>query len=172
MEPHSEADYVSRLSEILAEQRAIAAEQLTAGLKEELDRILEERFTEIARRVGAELEEVLARARVAQVVSPADSPDGTPPAEEQRPHLQAQRFARVKAAEMRLYRADAVARGRARQNLYAELRPEIDSAREAFRQEFVSACPSMRDYLHLELVHTLANDDGALLGPEYPGPLV
>ena len=35
----------------------------------------------------------------------------------------------------------------------------------------MSAAKSMVDYFHLELVHTLANDDPALLGQDYPGPL-
>ena len=30
----------------------------------------------------------------------------------------------------------------------------------------------MVDYLHLELLRTLANDDADLLGSEYPGPMV
>ena len=43
---------------------------------------------------------------------------------------------------------------------------------EAFRLNFVVGYASMADYLHLELVRTLANDDPLLLGPGYPGPLV
>jgi hypothetical protein len=30
----------------------------------------------------------------------------------------------------------------------------------------------MVDYLHLELVRTLANDDAEALGKDYPGPMV
>jgi hypothetical protein len=30
----------------------------------------------------------------------------------------------------------------------------------------------MVDYLHLEMVRSLADDDAILLGPSYPGPLV
>jgi hypothetical protein len=30
----------------------------------------------------------------------------------------------------------------------------------------------MVDYLHLELVRTLANDDAEVLGPNYPGAMV
>jgi hypothetical protein len=91
---------------------------------------------------------------------------------EQELHLRAQRFARVQVAEMRLYQSPAVQAGRARRNLYAELKQDIDSGREAFRRQFVSASPSMPDYFHLELVRTLANDDPAALGEDYPGPLV
>lgn len=86
-------------------------------------------------------------------------------------HLRAQRFARVKVAEMRLYRPDAVKAGRARQDLYAALRDAIDEGREAFRQTFVTASPTMVDYLHMELVRTLANGIPAWLGGGYPGRL-
>jgi hypothetical protein len=92
--------------------------------------------------------------------------------EEQRVHLRAQRVARVEAAEIRLYETDAVASGRARRDLYGQLRERIDHARESFHKNFFEACPSMVDYLHLELLHTLANDDTELLGKDYPGPLV
>jgi hypothetical protein len=94
-----------------------------------------------------------------------------PPAEQQI-HLRAQRFARVQAAEMRLYHADVVQVGRSRRNLYEALRQPIDDAREAFRTRFFAGCASMVDYLDLELTRTLANDDPDLLGSTYPGPLV
>jgi hypothetical protein len=51
------------------------------------------------------------------------------------------------------------------------VRARIDTARESFRKKFFSATPTMVDYLHLELVRTLANDDPELLGNDYPGPL-
>jgi hypothetical protein len=91
---------------------------------------------------------------------------------EQQIHLRAQRFARVKAAEMRLYHAEVVQASRARRDLYEALRQPIDDARQAFRDRFFAGCPSMVDYLHLELTRTLANDDPDLLGSTYPGPLV
>ncbi|HTX36673.1 MAG TPA: hypothetical protein VME43_16710, partial [Bryobacteraceae bacterium] len=93
-------------------------------------------------------------------------------ADEQQIHLRAQRYARVQAAEMRLHEADAVESGRARRNLYELLQKPIDQARTTFHQRFFLPCPSMVDYLHLELVRTLANDDAELLGTDYPGPLV
>jgi hypothetical protein len=92
--------------------------------------------------------------------------------EEQQIHLRAQRFSRVQAAAMRLHEGPAVHAGRSRRNLYAALRGPIDAAREQFRTEFFARCPSMVDYLHLELVRTLANDDAELLGTDYPGPMV
>jgi hypothetical protein len=71
---------------------------------------------------------------------------------------------------MRLYQAQAVRQGRDQARLYMALRGEMDRSRAQFKHEFLHV-PSMVDYFHLEVVRTLANDDPALLGPEYPGPL-
>jgi hypothetical protein len=87
-------------------------------------------------------------------------------------HLRAQRFAGVQVAEIRLYQSEKVKNGRAAHDLYTSLKEEILSAREVFRGKFLNASDSMVDYLHLELVRTLANDDVELLGQDYPGPMV
>jgi len=91
--------------------------------------------------------------------------------EEQQWHLRAQRSARVQVAEIRLFEPEGVQAGRARHDLYGAVRARIDAARESFHKRFFSATPTMVDYLHLELVRTLANDDPELLGNDYPGPL-
>ncbi|PYT33178.1 MAG: hypothetical protein DMG58_08265 [Acidobacteria bacterium] len=91
--------------------------------------------------------------------------------QEQQDHLAAQRFARVQVAEMRLGKPDALRAGRGARNIYASLEAQIDAAREKFREKHMSA-PTMVDYLHLEMVRSLAEDDAILLGPNYPGPLV
>jgi hypothetical protein len=83
----------------------------------------------------------------------------------------AQRFARVKLAEIKLYHGPAVKAGRAAGDLYGSLQPQIDAAREAFRERFLTPGQQTADYLHAELVRELANDDAKLLGPNYPGPL-
>jgi hypothetical protein len=91
--------------------------------------------------------------------------------EEQRSqHIRAQRFSRVKVAEMQLYRPEACRQGRDQSNLYLLLRSEIEAAREAYRRQFMTT-PTMVDYLHLELVKTAAAGDEWKLGAEYPGPL-
>jgi len=91
--------------------------------------------------------------------------------EEQQKHLAAQRFARVQVAEMRLGKPDALRSGRETGNIYAPLHAQIDAAREKFRELHMTA-PTMVDYLHLEMIRSLADDDAILLGPSYPGPLV
>ena len=92
--------------------------------------------------------------------------------EEQELHLRAQRFARVQVAEMRLYKSQAVRSARLNRDLYGALKEDIEAAREAYRRQFLGGSSSMVDYFHQELVRALANDDAALLGPDYPGPLV
>ncbi len=136
----------------------------------------------LAQAAGMSLETArTAEARTAGLVgiapSPAPAKSAAPdwagmPAAERQAHLRAQRFARVQVAEMRLYRPDAVASGRARRNLYDALPDAIDEAREAFRRSCIIPTPGMIDYLHEELVRTLANGDPAALGERYPGPLV
>jgi hypothetical protein len=90
--------------------------------------------------------------------------------EEKLIHVRAQRFARVKVAEMQLYRPEACQAGREQKNLYVFLSQEIGNARDLFRTQFMST-RSMVDYLHRELIDKLADDDEALLGAEYPGQM-
>jgi hypothetical protein len=114
---------------------------------------------------------VHAGAAVQTVIAPQRGEWSRLSREQQQMHLAAQRFARVQVARMRLARPDAVRSGRVRRDIYGTLRVEIDTAREEFRDKFMTASPSMVDYLHLELVRSLADDDANLFGPEYPGPL-
>lgn len=86
-------------------------------------------------------------------------------------HVRARRVARVKVAEMQLYRPEACEAGRAQKDLYLFLKREIDAARDLFRDQFLTT-KSMADYLHLELLARLAQNDNALLGAEYPGQMV
>jgi len=92
--------------------------------------------------------------------------------EDQKLHLQAQRVARVKVAELRLYHADELRKGVSEHDIYGALRDQIESIRTSFLQMFLSKSPTMVDYLHLELVRSLAHDDDRLLGENYPGPMV
>ncbi len=86
-------------------------------------------------------------------------------------HIRAQRFSRVAIAEMQLFRPEACRAGREQANLYIFLKGELDKAREAYRKQFMTV-PSMVDYLHLELVNTIAEGDELKLGVDYPGQLV
>ncbi|MGH9581967.1 MAG: hypothetical protein ACRD4O_03400 [Bryobacteraceae bacterium] len=86
-------------------------------------------------------------------------------------HIQAQRFSRIKVAEMQLARPEASRAAREQGNLYLLLKNEIDKSRQAYGTQFMTI-PSMVDYLHLELVRTAAEGDESKLGADYPGQLV
>lgn len=106
----------------------------------------------------------------------AEAPHGLPAwnnlsAEEKSLHVRAQRFARVKVAEMQLYKPETCRAGRDQNNLYLFLKNEIDNAREQFRTQFMTN-RNMVDYLHLELVRILAANNENLLGADYPGQMV
>jgi hypothetical protein len=98
----------------------------------------------------------------------AHSPAAEPTFE---PSPGAQRFARVRVAEIQLYHAAQMKSGRAAGDVYTALKPQMDAAREAYREKFLTPVNGTADYLHAEFVRTLANNDAALLGPAYPGPL-
>jgi hypothetical protein len=91
--------------------------------------------------------------------------------EQQALHLRAQRIARVRVAQIRISESDALRAGVQTGNIYKAVRQSIDAAREEFRQAFMAQSPTMVDYLHLEIMRSLAHDDSRLLGEDYPGPL-
>ncbi|MGO9229569.1 MAG: hypothetical protein ACLQKA_10230 [Bryobacteraceae bacterium] len=134
----------------------------------------------LAQVTGAEWERVVRAAAEAATAAAAEMANMAPAertwdslsAAEKQTHFRAQRFARVRVAQWRLRDGALVRTGRARGDLYDEMKAQIDEARTSFRHEFFAACPGMIDYLHLEMVHTLANDDAELLGKDYPGPLL
>jgi hypothetical protein len=96
----------------------------------------------------------------------------TPPVARDEKDLRAQRFARVRVAEIQLYHAAQMKSGRAMADVYRALKSQMDAARDAYREKFLTPVNGTADYLHAEFVRTLANNNAALLGPEYPGPLV
>jgi hypothetical protein len=98
-------------------------------------------------------------------------PIPAPPRDMTDDHLRAQRFARVRVAEMSLYQGPRVKAGREARNLYGALKTEIDEARTGFQQQFLTERRGIPDYLHQELILALAHNDQSLLGPDYPGPL-
>jgi hypothetical protein len=89
---------------------------------------------------------------------------------DQAAHLRAQRTAKVRVAQMRISESDALRRGVQTHDIYGALRISIDTARDDYRDTYMST-PGMVDYLHLEIVRSLAREDTRLLGQGYPGPI-
>jgi hypothetical protein len=86
-------------------------------------------------------------------------------------HLSAQRFARVRTAQIRISESDDLRMGTQQGDIYSALRRPIDAARHDYEQSFMSRSPTMVDYLHLEIVRSLARENSQLMGSNYPGPL-
>lgn len=82
----------------------------------------------------------------------------------------AQRFARLLVSEIVLYHSSEVDEGRLRGDLYARLRASIDRSRQAYERRFGQTAAARSDFFHDELVRTLASNNPALLGSNYPGP--
>ena len=91
--------------------------------------------------------------------------------EQQALHLRAQRFARVRTAQIRISESEDLRNGTQQGDIYAALRRSIDAARQEYKQSFMVQSPTMVDYLHLELVRSLARENSQLMGPNYPGPI-
>ena len=77
----------------------------------------------------------------------------------------------VKVSELRISAAAKVSEGRSKHSVYDLLHHEIEAVRSEYRETFINDFAFSVDYVHEELVRTLANEDPALLGPNYPGPL-
>ena len=91
--------------------------------------------------------------------------------EEQALHLRAQRFARVRTAQFRISESDGLRKGTLQSDIYSALRPSIDAARDEYERTFMAHSPTMVDYLHLEIVRSLAHENIRLMGQNYPGPI-
>ena len=90
---------------------------------------------------------------------------------DQKAHKDARRFARLLVSEIELYNKTKVADGRKNRDLYRRLKSDIDRSRQTFDKRFGKLLSKQFDYLHDELVKTLAGNDASLLGTEYPGPI-
>lgn len=157
-----EAEIARARRELIAELSRAAAQMRSASNESEWNSAV----MESGRNLAAEPAALELLGTLAALTAPAaahSSPGGKRAA--------AQRFARVKIAEIQLYHAPKVKAGRAARDLYGFLKPHIDAARQAFRERFLIPGHERADDLHTELLRALANDDVALLGPGYPGPL-
>jgi hypothetical protein len=91
---------------------------------------------------------------------------------DQKIHKDARRFAKLLVSEIELYNKTKVADGRKSSDLYKRLKTDIDRSRQTYEKRFGKTVAKQHDYFHDELVKTLAGNDAALLGSEYPGPSV
>lgn len=76
----------------------------------------------------------------------------------------ARRFARLLVSEIKLYKGPAVEEGRARGNLYASLKEDIDRSRQMYDERIPQDIRAGRDFLYEELVAILADGKAEVLG--------
>jgi hypothetical protein len=117
----------------------------------------------IARHAARSLEALTAFKAARAIMEPNGSASGaaTNAADED---ASAQRYARLLVSEIKLYHEAAVVQGRLEGDLGRRLSEEIARARELYEQRVPPAVRQRADYFHDELVRTLANGDGGLLG--------
>ncbi len=150
------------------------------------DRVLPAALELLCQVAESAIEALSSRSQPRQEASPgalelpmAPAPAREPPADwsamspsDRDSHLRAQRFARVLVADLQLYRSKEIREGKKTQNIYGRLKEEIDKSREVYRRKFGQPPTAGIDYFHLELLRALADEQEALLGPDYPGPMI
>jgi hypothetical protein len=82
-------------------------------------------------------------------------------------HRKAQRFARLLMDEIKLYNQAKVAEGRKHKDLYDRLKEDIDKSRSTYQKRYGNTVAASADYLSVELIRSLAEDDVSLLGPNF-----
>jgi hypothetical protein len=83
-------------------------------------------------------------------------------------HRKAQRFARLLVDEIKLYNQAKVAEGRRHKDIYDRLKADIEKSRSTFQKRYGNTAAASSDYFQQELVRSLAEDDVALMGANFP----
>ena len=97
------------------------------------------------------------------------SAETAPAPDENEIHARAQRFARLLVDEIKLYNETKVADGRQHKDLYDRLKDDIDKSRASYNKRYGKTPAAAADYFTKELIRTLAENDPALLGANFPG---
>jgi hypothetical protein len=81
--------------------------------------------------------------------------------------LEAQRFATLLVAEIKLYNAGRIEEGRKYKDLYRRLKKDIERAKGMYDERVGGGLPEGADYFHAELVRVIAGGDVNALGADY-----
>lgn len=94
------------------------------------------------------------------------------PAADHDSHKKAFRAAKVMVDELLLYNKDKIEEAKAQRNVYGAIKDDIDKSRSTYEKRFKNTPAGKVDYFHQQLLQRIAQNDPALLGADYPGPLV
>jgi hypothetical protein len=79
-------------------------------------------------------------------------------------HEKAQQFARLLAAEIKLYNQAKIIQGRQNKDVYRRLEKEIEKARASYDKKYGNTAAVAGDYFTKEIIRTLADNDVDLMG--------
>lgn len=97
--------------------------------------------------------------------APAPAAPASVPAEDQKQHEDAKRFARLVVSEIKLYNESKVNEGRRRKDLYERLKEDIERGRQMYSDRVSAHVRESTNYFYDELVRILAGGDAGALGP-------
>ena len=115
----------------------------------------------------ATAEVVTAASMTAAAAAPATDAFAHLSPEDAEVHRKAQRFARLLMDEIKLYNQAKVSEGRKHKDLYDRLKEDIDKSRSTYHKRYDSTAAASVDYFTSEVIRSLAEDDIALLGPNF-----
>jgi hypothetical protein len=110
---------------------------------------------------------VAAAAGMAAAAAPAKDAFAQMSPEDADIHRKAQRFARLLTDEIKLYNQAKVGEGRKHKDLYDRLKEDIEKSRVTYMKRYGNTVAASGDYFNSELIRSLAEDDVALMGPNF-----
>jgi hypothetical protein len=110
---------------------------------------------------------VAAAAGAAAAAAPAKDAFAQMSPEDAEVHRKAQRFARLLTDEIKLYNQAKVAEGRKHKDVYDRLKEDIEKSRATYAKRYGNTAAASGDYFNNEIVRSLAEDDVALMGPNF-----
>jgi hypothetical protein len=117
--------------------------------------------------VAAPVMTAMGSSAAAAAVAPARDEFAEMSAQDAEVHRKAQRFARLLMDEIKLYNQAKVAEGRKNRDLYDRLKDDIEKSRTTYFRRYGNTVAAGKDYFGTELIRCLADDDVALLGPNF-----
>jgi hypothetical protein len=100
----------------------------------------------------------------AHAPAPPAPPARAIPAEDQKAHDDAKRFARLVVSEIKLYNEAKVTEGRKTRDIYERLKEDIERGRQMYHDRVSAPVRESTDYFQDELVRILAGGDPTALG--------
>lgn len=143
--------------------QVVAVLYADAGLNPEPGTLNAEPLEILTRFASQRLETLTAIKAARALTAKADEPAPAPGRSDDDEHAAAKRYARLLVSEIKLYHEAQVAAGRRERDLATRLGGEIARVRTLYEQRVPPEVRQSTDYVHEELIRTLADGDASLL---------